>query len=151
MALALTQEHLDLAGSVRGWAARAAPREVMRRVLEADDHGLALYRDTLRPGLAAQGLLGLHLAEPLGGQGFGLPELAVAVEELGRALLPGGFLPTVLASAVLSRAALTGAGPSGAALTGAAPSGAALTGAALTGAALTGAALSAGADRKSVV
>ncbi len=141
MALALTQEHLDLAGSVRGWAARAAPREVMRRVLEADDHGLALYRDTLRPGLAAQGLLGLHLAEPLGGQGFGLPELAVAVEELGRALLPGGFLPTVLASAVLSRAALTGAGPSGAALTGAAPSGAALTGAALTGAALTGAAL----------
>src|SRR6266568_3028076 len=135
MALALTQEHLDLAGSVRGWAARAAPREVMRRVLEADDHGLALYRDTLRPGLAAQGLLGLHLAEPLGGQGFGLPELAVAVEELGRALLPGGFLPTVLASAVLS----------GAALTGAALTGAALTGAALTGAALTGAALSAGA------
>src|SRR6266702_3889957 len=111
MALALTQEHLDLAGSVRGWAARAAPREVMRRVLEADDHGLALYRDTLRPGLAAQGLLGLHLAEPLGGQGFGLPELAVAVEELGRALLPGGFLPTVLASAVLSRAALSAGAP----------------------------------------
>jgi alkylation response protein AidB-like acyl-CoA dehydrogenase len=104
MTLALTEEHLALAESVRGWAGHAAPAPVIRSAVDAEDHGAALYRDTLRPGLAAQGLLGLHLPEALGGQGAGLPELAVAAEELARALVPGGFLPTVLAGAVLAGA-----------------------------------------------
>jgi 3-oxochol-4-en-24-oyl-CoA dehydrogenase len=104
MALALTEEHVALAESVRGWAAHAAPPARIRSILEAGDHGAGWYRDELRPGLAAQGLLGLHLPEALGGQGYGLPELAVATEELGRALFPGGFVPTVLASAVLAGA-----------------------------------------------
>ena len=108
MALALTEEHMALAESVRGWAGHTAPPPVIRSGLAAEDHGAALYRDTLRPGLAAQGLLGLHLPEALGGQGYGLPELTVVTEELGRALFPGAFLPTVLASAVLAAAA-TGA------------------------------------------
>jgi 3-oxochol-4-en-24-oyl-CoA dehydrogenase len=104
MTLALTEEHLALAESVRGWAGHAAPGPVIRSAVDAEDHGAGLYRDTLRPGLAAQGLLGLHLPEALGGQGAGLPELAVAAEELARALVPGGFLPTVLAGAVLADA-----------------------------------------------
>jgi alkylation response protein AidB-like acyl-CoA dehydrogenase len=104
MTLALTEEHLALAESVRGWAGHAAPAPVIRSAVDAEDHGAALYRDTLRPGLAAQGLLGLHLPEALGGQGAGLPELAVAAEELARAMVPGGFLPTVLAGAVLASA-----------------------------------------------
>ncbi len=102
MALALTEEHLALADSVRGWAGHTAPPAVIRAGLAAEDHGAATYRDTLRAGLAAQGLLGLHLPEALGGQGYGLPELAVATEELGFALFPGAFLPTVLASAVVA-------------------------------------------------
>ena len=104
MTLALTEEHLALAESVRGWAGHAAPAPVIRSAVDAEDHGAALYRDTLRPGLAAQGLLGLHLPEALGGQGAGLPELAVAAEELGHALVPGAFLPTALAGAVLASA-----------------------------------------------
>ncbi len=48
------------------------------------------------------------MPEADGGQGFGLPELTVAVEELGRALVPGGLVPTVLASAVLVAAGVTG-------------------------------------------
>jgi alkylation response protein AidB-like acyl-CoA dehydrogenase len=101
MALALTEEHLALAESVRGWAGRAAPPEVIRAAVGADDGGQAYYTATVRQALAGQGLLGLHVPESLGGQGYGMPELAVAVEELGRALVPGGFLPTVLASAIL--------------------------------------------------
>jgi alkylation response protein AidB-like acyl-CoA dehydrogenase len=101
MALALTEEHLALAESVRGWAGRAVPAEMIRAAVTAGDGGAALYTGTLRPALAGQGLLGLHIPEALGGQGYGLPELAVAAEELGSALLPGGFLPTVLASALL--------------------------------------------------
>src|SRR6266702_1821215 len=104
MALGLTEEHLRLAETVRGWAQRHCPPEVRRAAAGWPDSGSAHYLESLAPGLAEQGLLGLHLPDEDGGQGFGLPELAVALEELGRALLPGAFLPTVLASAVLHEA-----------------------------------------------
>src|SRR5215471_17222005 len=107
MSLALTEEHLALADSVRGWAGHTAPATTIRSVVDAEDHGAAAYRDTLRPALAAQGLLGLHLPEALGGQGYGLPELSVATEELDQAMVPGGFLPTALAGAILA-GAITG-------------------------------------------
>ena len=94
MALGVSEEHLELAASVRGWADRHCGPDLM-----ADS-----YPGVLRAGLAGQGLLGLHLPEEHGGQGYGLSELAVALEELGSALVPGGFLPTVLASALLARA-----------------------------------------------
>ncbi len=104
MTLGLTEEHLDLAAAVRGWAQRNSPAEVVRAAADGPDGGSARYLASLRPGLAEQGLLGLHLPEEHGGQGYGLPELAVALEELGRALVPGGYLPTVLAGAVLAAA-----------------------------------------------
>src|SRR5215469_3089497 len=99
MALAVTDEHRQLAEAVTGWAERHSPPGTAR---DAADGGALVYREKLAPSLASQGLLGLHLPETAGGQGYGLPELAVAVEELGRALVPGAFLPTVLASAVLA-------------------------------------------------
>jgi 3-oxochol-4-en-24-oyl-CoA dehydrogenase len=99
MALAVTDEHRQLAEAVTGWAERHSPPGTAR---EAIDGAGLVYREKLAPGLASQGLLGLHLPETAGGQGYGLPELAVAVAELGRALVPGAFLPTVLASAVLA-------------------------------------------------
>ncbi|POM22358.1 Acyl-CoA dehydrogenase [Actinomadura rubteroloni] len=97
MAIGLTEEHEALAASVRGFAERNIPAGVVRAALEAD----AEARPPFWPALAEQGLLGLHLDEAHGGQGFGLLELAVAVEELGRAAAPGPFLPTVLASAAV--------------------------------------------------
>jgi len=109
MALAVTDEHRQLAEAVSGWAERHSPPGTAR---EAIDGGGLVYREKLAPGLASQGLLGLHLTEAAGGQGYGLPELAVAVAELGRALVPGAFLPTVLASAVLAASGVTGAADS---------------------------------------
>ena len=53
--------------------------------------------------LGAQGWLGLHVDEAHGGSGYGIPELAVVLEEFGRDLAPGPFLPTVLAAALLQR------------------------------------------------
>jgi 3-oxochol-4-en-24-oyl-CoA dehydrogenase len=108
MTLGLTEEHLQLAETVRGWAQRHCPADVVRAAADGPDSGSAHYRESLAPGLAEQGVLGLHLPEEDGGQGYGLPELAVAVEELGRALVPGAFLPTVLASAALTAAGVTG-------------------------------------------
>ncbi|MFI0479812.1 acyl-CoA dehydrogenase [Actinomadura sp. 9N215] len=97
MAIGLTEEHEALADSVRGFAERNIPAAAVRAALDAGDE--------TRPGfwrpLAEQGLLGLHLGEEHGGQGYGLLELAVVLEELGRAAAPGPFLPTVLASAAI--------------------------------------------------
>jgi 3-oxochol-4-en-24-oyl-CoA dehydrogenase len=108
MALALTEDHAQLADSVRSWCKRTSPPSVARAAADGDDSGAALYRDTIRPGLAELGVLGLAVPEADGGQGAGLTELAVAAEELGRALVPGAFLPTVLASAILASAGLSG-------------------------------------------
>ncbi|SDD12707.1 acyl-CoA dehydrogenase [Rhodococcus tukisamuensis] len=104
MTIGLSDEDRDLRDSVRGWAARHATPAVVRDAVEA--------KREERPGywaaLAEQGLLGLHLPEEVGGAGYGLVELAVAVEELGRSMVPGPFLPTVLVSAVLADAGRTG-------------------------------------------
>ncbi|WP_067820710.1 acyl-CoA dehydrogenase [Actinomadura kijaniata] len=98
MAIGLTEEHEALAESVRGFAERNVPATVVRAALEAD----AETRPAFWGGLAEQGLLGLHLPEEHGGQGYGLLELAVVLEELGRAAAPGPFLPTVLASTAVN-------------------------------------------------
>src|ERR1039457_856408 len=52
--------------------------------------------------MAALGWMGLHLPEEYGGSGFGVLELAIVLEEMGRVVAGGPFLPTVLASAVLA-------------------------------------------------
>ncbi|MEU8342488.1 acyl-CoA dehydrogenase [Spirillospora sp. NPDC048832] len=97
MAIGLTEEHEALAESVRGFAERNIPAAAVRAVLDADEE----TRPGFWPALAEQGLLGLHLDEEHGGQGYGLLELSVVLEELGRAAAPGPFLPTVLAGAVI--------------------------------------------------
>ncbi|MCO5997671.1 acyl-CoA dehydrogenase [Actinoallomurus rhizosphaericola] len=104
MAIGLTEEHEALADAVRGWAERYASVGVVRATLDAEEEG----RPSFWAGLAEQGLLGLHVPEEHGGQGAGLLELAVALEALGRAVVPGPFLPTVLASAALLRAGQAG-------------------------------------------
>jgi alkylation response protein AidB-like acyl-CoA dehydrogenase len=51
---------------------------------------------------ADQGLQGVHLAESVGGQGFGIVELAVVLAEFGRGAVPGPFVPSAIASALIS-------------------------------------------------
>jgi alkylation response protein AidB-like acyl-CoA dehydrogenase len=62
MTLALTEEHIQLAESVRAWAARNSPAPVVRAAADGPDGGTASYAGPLRAGLAEQGLLGLHVA-----------------------------------------------------------------------------------------
>ncbi|MEU5024848.1 acyl-CoA dehydrogenase [Streptomyces milbemycinicus] len=119
MGIAITEDQRELARAVRGWAARAVPPEEVRKLLDAPAGGSG--RPAYWDGLAAQGLLGPHLPEAYGGGGGGLLDLAVVLEETGRAVLPGPYLPTVLASAVLARA---GQGELAAALAGGARVGA---------------------------
>jgi alkylation response protein AidB-like acyl-CoA dehydrogenase len=73
---------------------------VARAALDAAGEQLPPYWDEM----AKLGWVGLHLPEAHGGSGFGLLELALVVEEMGRVVAPGPFLPTVLASAVIAAA-----------------------------------------------
>ncbi|MDG3011659.1 acyl-CoA dehydrogenase [Rhodococcus sp. D2-41] len=103
MTIGLSDEARELRDSVRSWAARHATPAVIREAVEAKREVRPQYWDSL----AELGMLGLHLPEEHGGVGYGLLEAAVVVEELGRAMVPGPFLPTVVVSAVLAEAGRT--------------------------------------------
>jgi hypothetical protein len=101
MSLAITDDHRALADTASDFLTKHGSRAAARALLEAPTEGLPAFWKDLR----ALGWLGLHVPEDHGGSGYGLPELLVVVEELGRALAPGPFVPTVIASAVLAAAA----------------------------------------------
>ncbi len=99
MPLGVSDEHLALHAAASRWVAAHCPPAVPRGLLDRDDEPLPGFWDDL----AGVGWLGLHLDEAYGGEGYGIAELAVVLEELGRGCAPGPFLPTVLASALLQR------------------------------------------------
>jgi len=100
MPIAITDDHRALAETASDLLRKRDARGAARALLEAPDEGLPeLWRD-----IAALGWLGLHVPEEYGGSGAGIEELVVVVEELGRAIAPGPFLSTVVASAVLDAA-----------------------------------------------
>jgi alkylation response protein AidB-like acyl-CoA dehydrogenase len=100
MGIALTEDQAALADSVRQFAKRHAATEQTRH--EFEDLAAGMW-PTAWSALTAQGYLGLHLPEEVGGDGAGLVELAVLLEEAARALLPGPLLTTVLTSLAVSR------------------------------------------------
>jgi hypothetical protein len=97
MSIAIAEEHRALASTASDFLVKHGARGAARALLEAPDEGLPeLWSD-----LANLGWTGLHIPEEHGGSGYGLEELVVVVEELGRGLTPGPFVPSAIASAVL--------------------------------------------------
>jgi alkylation response protein AidB-like acyl-CoA dehydrogenase len=101
MSIAITDDHRALAQTVSEFLAARGARGGARNLLEADTERLPDFWGEL----GKLGWLGLHLPEEHGGSGFGLPELVIVVEQFGRAVAPGPFVPTVIASAVIAAAA----------------------------------------------
>jgi alkylation response protein AidB-like acyl-CoA dehydrogenase len=99
MPIAITDEHQELASTVRGVLTAHKALQAARTLLEADDEPRSSYWSEM----ADLGWLGIHLPEVYGGSGAGLPELVVVLDELGRQVAPGPFLPTVLASSVIDQ------------------------------------------------
>src|SRR5437870_1344844 len=97
VALAITDDHQALADVVRSFASAGQLRGISRAMLDESSSELSAQWTKL----GGLGWLGLHVPEEFGGSGFGLPELAVVADELGYAISPGPFLPTVVTSAVL--------------------------------------------------
>jgi len=100
-ALAITEEHTDLADSAIGQLNRLNSRAAARATLE---NGSAHPSEIWSAGKDL-GWNGLAIAEDHGGSGFGLAELAVVLEAHGRELSPGPFLPTVASAVVIDRCA----------------------------------------------
>ena len=58
--------------------------------------------DGLWKEIVSTGWLGMHVDGQFGGEGYGLPELTIVLEQLGRAAIGGPFLPTVAVSSVIA-------------------------------------------------
>ncbi len=98
MSIAVTEDHRALMQTASDFLVKYGARSAARDLLEADSEAVPDFWGEL----ANLGWLGLHLPEEHGGSGFGLPELVVVVEALGRAVAPGPFVPTVVASAAIA-------------------------------------------------
>jgi 3-oxochol-4-en-24-oyl-CoA dehydrogenase len=100
MPIAISEDHRQLASVARSFLDDHDAIGAARSYLDAGEAD----RPPFWSELVELGWLGLHVDEEFGGGGFGLLELAVVLEEMGRAVAPGPFLPTVIASAALSEA-----------------------------------------------
>src|SRR5215472_9238722 len=100
MPIGIGEDHEELRRTVRRWLEARCGREVPRALLDAEEERLPDFWAEF----AAQGWLGIAVAEELGGQGFGLLEAAVVVEELARACAPGPTMPTLLAALAIAAA-----------------------------------------------
>ena len=97
MSIAIGDEHQALAAAVRRFVSERCPPAAVRAVVDSGRHEVPAFH----PELAALGWLGLHVPVDCGGEGFGLSEAAIVVEELGRVVAPGPLLPTFWAGAAL--------------------------------------------------
>jgi alkylation response protein AidB-like acyl-CoA dehydrogenase len=92
------QDQLMLRDSVREYLRNECPPEFVRSMSE---HPLG-YSKEMWKGMAELDWLGLTFPEEYGGLGLGMVELALVLEEMGRAVFPGPYF----ASVVLAGAAL---------------------------------------------
>jgi alkylation response protein AidB-like acyl-CoA dehydrogenase len=100
MGIAVSEDHRSLAEVAAELSAKRDLRGAGRALLEAPAEQLPdAWKEIVDIGWP-----GLHLPEEHGGSGYGLEELVVVVEELGRSVAPGPFVPSVIASAVIASA-----------------------------------------------
>src|ERR1700741_2421004 len=92
MGIALTDDHRELAKVARAFLTSQKARWAARSLLDTADEP----RPPFWQSLVELGWLGLHIDEEHGGSGYGLPELVVVIEELGRAVAPGPFVATAV-------------------------------------------------------
>jgi alkylation response protein AidB-like acyl-CoA dehydrogenase len=100
MQFGLTETQETLKKSAREFLTAECPMAAVRKLLETE----TAFDPGLWSKIAAQGWTGLLIPEEYGGYGMGMVEMAVVLEEMGRALLPGPFLSTtLLAGTIIER------------------------------------------------
>ena len=96
MDLGLTEEQDLLKNFARDFLEKECPEKHVRE-MEEDEQG---YSPDLWKKMAEQGWQGLAISEEHGGTGMGFIDLIILIEEFGRALVPGPFIPTALGGAI---------------------------------------------------
>jgi alkylation response protein AidB-like acyl-CoA dehydrogenase len=96
MDLGLSEQQDLLKNAARDFLEKEAPEKHVRE-MEDDEKG---YSPELWKKMAELGWQGLIIPEQYGGQGFEFLDLIVLVEEFGRALVPGPFIPTGVGGAI---------------------------------------------------
>jgi len=91
MQFGLSESQQMLKNNARKFFAGECPMEEVRRLMETE----TAYDKALWQKIAEQGYTGIIFPEEFGGVGLGKVELALLMEEAGRALLPGPFFSTV--------------------------------------------------------
>jgi alkylation response protein AidB-like acyl-CoA dehydrogenase len=92
MNLAFSEEQEMLKKMARDFLTDKFPKTVVKEI-EGSELG---YSPELWKEMAGLGWMGLVLPEKYGGSGMGFLDLAVLLEEMGRACLPGPFFSTVI-------------------------------------------------------
>ncbi|MDX2157007.1 MAG: acyl-CoA dehydrogenase family protein, partial [Hyphomicrobiaceae bacterium] len=102
MKFSFTDEQQEFRTVVRRFLEDTSPTTQVRRLMETPEG----YDPEVWKQLSGDlGLTAVHIPEAYGGQGFGIGELAIAVEEMGRALLCAPyFASTVLAATAILKA-----------------------------------------------
>jgi alkylation response protein AidB-like acyl-CoA dehydrogenase len=91
MDLDFNDEQIMMAKTVREFVKRTVPKTLVRE-MEEDDKG---FTPEIWKEMATLGWVGCVIPEEYGGVGGSFLDLAVLLEEMGRALLPSPFLPTM--------------------------------------------------------
>jgi alkylation response protein AidB-like acyl-CoA dehydrogenase len=102
MKFSFTDEQQEFRSVLRRFLEDRSPTTEVRRLMATDEGRDAEVWRSLSRDL---GLTAIHIPEAYGGQGYGISELAIAVEEMGRALLCAPyFASTVLATTAILKA-----------------------------------------------
>ncbi|MSZ78167.1 MAG: acyl-CoA dehydrogenase, partial [Actinobacteria bacterium] len=100
MSIGISDEHVELASSLRKWAASLQGIDAVRA---AEDDASASY-DAIWAAVGEMGVATIALPEALGGGDGTVLDAVVALEACAHELLPGRLLGSVVAGALLARA-----------------------------------------------
>ncbi|MDX6373824.1 MAG: 3-oxochol-4-en-24-oyl-CoA dehydrogenase [Nocardioidaceae bacterium] len=96
MSIGISEEHVELARSLREWAASLGGREAVR---DADSDAGATFADSWK-ACVEMGVATIGLPEAYGGGGGSVLDQAVALEACAHELVPGPLLSTAVAALV---------------------------------------------------
>jgi alkylation response protein AidB-like acyl-CoA dehydrogenase len=104
MKFSFSDEQVEFRTALRRFLSDTSPTVEVRRLMETD---IGYDVDVWRQMSQDLGLTAIHIPETYGGQGFGVSELAIATEEMGRALLCAPyFASTVMGATAIMKAGL---------------------------------------------
>ncbi len=96
MKFSFSNEQEQFRTMLRRFLTEKSPTTEIRRLMATDE---GWERETWRKLNSDLGLSAVHIPEAYGGQGFGFVELAIVLEEMGRALLCGPYFSSVVLAA----------------------------------------------------